>query len=155
MSEQDLPGPLGPSDPRVKNYVITSSLLTNPNLDQTRPSAMGRDRQRSPSPRGRNYDEDKSRDTGYERRRRDGSRDHRSSKNRDGRRDDEYDTSRRRRSRDRSRDKSSDEGGSRENSKKCVSMHFSPRSSPLTIRFTDGRETNPRNANLGRQKRRG
>ncbi|KAN0127073.1 Conserved mid region of cactin domain containing protein [Lactarius tabidus] len=78
---------------------------------------MGRDRQRSPSPRGRNHDEDRSREHDHERRRGDSSRDHRSSKNRDGRRDDEY-GSRRRRSRDRSRGRSSDEEDSRENSKK-------------------------------------
>ncbi|KAI9447758.1 mid region of cactin-domain-containing protein [Lactarius indigo] len=78
---------------------------------------MGRDRQRSPSPRGRYHDEGRSGERDYEQRPRDSSRDHRSSKNRDGRRDDD-DTRRRRRSRDRSRGRSSDEEDSREKSKK-------------------------------------
>ncbi|KAH8982388.1 mid region of cactin-domain-containing protein [Lactarius akahatsu] len=78
---------------------------------------MRRDRQRSPSPRGRHHDEGRSGERDYEQRRRDSSRDHRSSKNRDGRRDDD-DTGRRRRSRDRSRGRSSDEEDSREKSKK-------------------------------------
>ena len=83
---------------------------------------MGRDRQRSPSPRGRDYDEDRGKERDYERRPQGSSRDHRSSKNRDGRRDDEYDSRHRRRSRDRSRDRSSDEEDSRGNSKKCATM---------------------------------
>ncbi|KAH9071647.1 mid region of cactin-domain-containing protein [Lactarius deliciosus] len=78
---------------------------------------MRRDRQRSPSPRGRHHDEGRSGERDYEQRRRDSSRDHRSSKNRDGRRDDD-DTRHRRRSRDRSRGRSSDEEDSREKSKK-------------------------------------
>src|ERR1700691_2683473 len=83
-------GPVGPGDPRANelyNHIWFANQLQHELV-------MGRDRQRSPSPRGRNYDEDRTKERDYERRRPDGSRDHRSSKNRDGRRDDEYDTSR-------------------------------------------------------------
>ncbi|KAF8506028.1 mid region of cactin-domain-containing protein [Russula emetica] len=72
---------------------------------------MGRDRQRSPSPRGRRHD-GRSQEHEYERRQ-DRSRDHQSSSRRD-----EYDSKHRQPSRDRSRGRSSDDEDRREKSKK-------------------------------------
>jgi hypothetical protein len=83
---------------------------------------MGRDRQRSPSPRGRHHD-DRSQVLEYERRQ-DRSRDHQSSSRRDERRGEECGSERRQRSRDRSRGRSSDEEDRREKSKKCGTLHL-------------------------------
>jgi hypothetical protein len=85
-------------------------------------SPMGRDRQRSPSPRGRRHD-GQSQEHEYERRR-DRSRDHQSSSRRDERRGEEYDSKRRQRSRDRSGGLSSDDEDRREKSKRCGTMHL-------------------------------
>jgi hypothetical protein len=85
-------------------------------------STMGRERQRSPSPRGRRHD-GRSQEHEYERRR-DRSRDHQSSSRRDERRGEDYDSKRRQRSRDRSRGRSSDDEDRRESSKKCGTMHL-------------------------------
>lgn len=90
---------------------------------------MGRDRQRSPSPRGRHHD-GRSQEHEYERRR-DRSRDHQSSSRRDERRGEDSDSKRRPRSRDRSRGRSSDDEDRREKGKKCVTMHLK-RDLPLT-----------------------
>ena len=79
---------------------------------------MGRDRQRSSSPRGRRFD---GRSQGHEyERRRDRSRDPQSPT----RRDEEYDSRRRQRIRDRSRGCSSDDEHRREKSKRYVTMHL-------------------------------
>ncbi|KAI0282375.1 mid region of cactin-domain-containing protein [Russula aff. rugulosa BPL654] len=77
---------------------------------------MGRDRQRSPSPRGRRHD-GRSQEHEYERRR-DRSRDHQSSSRRDERHGEEYDSKRGQRSQERSRGRSSDDEDRREKSKK-------------------------------------
>ena len=92
---------------------------------QTTSSLMGRDRQRSPSPRRRDYD-----------RRRDSSRDNRSFNHHDGRHDDGYDTRHRQRSRERSRERSSDEEDRQGKSKKCVMIQVT---SCLLIYFTSYR----------------
>jgi hypothetical protein len=86
-------------------------------LSQTTCPPMGRERQRSPSPRGRRHD------ARHEHRRRDRSRDDRSSTHRDVEREDKYDARHRQPSRDRSRGRSSDEDR-REKSKKCVPIHL-------------------------------
>ena len=83
---------------------------------------MGRDRQRSPSPRGRRHD-GRSQEHEYERRR-DRSRDHQSSSRRDERHGEEYDSKRGQRSQERSRGRSSDDEDRREKSKKCGTMHL-------------------------------
>ncbi|KAI0291743.1 mid region of cactin-domain-containing protein [Russula brevipes] len=74
---------------------------------------MGRERQRSPSPRGSRHD------ARHEHRRRDRSRDDRPSTHRDVEREDKYDARHRQPSRDRSRGRSSGEEDRREKSKKA------------------------------------
>jgi hypothetical protein len=97
----------------VKRERVNIAAWPKPSL-----SPMGRDRQRSSSPRGRHFD-GRSQEHEYERRR-DRSRDPQSSTHRD----EEYDSRRRQRIRDRSRGRSSDDEDRREKSKRCVTMHL-------------------------------
>ncbi|KAH9998340.1 mid region of cactin-domain-containing protein [Russula vinacea] len=77
---------------------------------------MGRDKKRTPSPRGRSHD-GRSQEHEHERRR-DRSRDHQSSARRGEKRGEEYDSKRRQRSRDRSGGRNSDEEDRHEKSKR-------------------------------------